>query len=153
MTKRLSPLGSSAAFTQFVLDQLGALEVTSRAMFGGRGLYHEDLFFGIIAGDTLYLKVDERSRQPYVDAGMKPFRPYVRRPVTMKYYAVPLDVLESAPQLERWARAAIAVAREGSRMVVIERPKRAAMTRATRSSATTKAETSTGASRRARKRR
>jgi TfoX/Sxy family transcriptional regulator of competence genes len=42
---------------------------------------------------------------------MTPFNPYGDRPVTMKYYAVPIAVLESPLELERWARASIDVAR------------------------------------------
>lgn len=89
--------------------------MTSRSMFGGVGLYCRGLFFGIIARDTLYLKVGDENRRDYERAGMKPFKPYADRPATMKYYAVPLDVLESAPELTAWARQAVAVAeRAGS---------------------------------------
>ncbi|HJR61917.1 MAG TPA: TfoX/Sxy family protein [Vicinamibacterales bacterium] len=84
-------------------------------MFGGVGLYSEDLFFGIIASDVLYLKVDDTNREMFEQAGMKPFMPYPGRPGTMKYYAVPLAVLESAQELERWARASIAVARRAAK--------------------------------------
>ena len=41
---------------------------------------------------------------------MKPFQPYPDRSGKMKYFAVPLSVLESKPDLERWARAAVKVA-------------------------------------------
>jgi DNA transformation protein len=99
------------AFRTFVLDQLEALDaVTSRAMFGGVGLYCRGLFFGIIARDSLYLKVDDQNRPDFVNARMQPFRPYPDRPGTMQYYAVPVDVLESAPELSRWARKAVRVA-------------------------------------------
>jgi DNA transformation protein len=99
------------AFRAFVLDQLGGLgDVTSRSMFGGVGLYCSGLFFGIIARDILYLKVDDRNRGDYEDAGMKAFKPYADRPSTMQYYAVPLEVLESSPDLARWARKSIAAA-------------------------------------------
>ena len=77
-------------------------------MFGGVGLYHRGIFFGIIAGDALYLKVGDRNRQDYVDAGMKAFKPYSDRSATMQYYEVPLSVLESGPELVRWARRAVA---------------------------------------------
>jgi TfoX/Sxy family transcriptional regulator of competence genes len=33
----------------------------------------------------------------------------------MQYYAVPVDVLESAPELARWAREAVAVANRAKR--------------------------------------
>jgi DNA transformation protein len=104
------------AFRTFVLDQLEELgDVTSRSMFGGVGLYCRGLFFGIIARDTLYLKVDGENRPDYEAAGMKSFKPYADRPATMQYCAVPLDVLESPLDLTRWARKAVAAAaRAGS---------------------------------------
>ena len=95
-----------------MLDQLETLgEVTPRAMFGGVGLYYRGVFFGIMALDVLYLKVDDTNRPDYIAAGMGPFKPYPHRSGTMQYYAVPLSVLESAPELAEWARRAIAVAR------------------------------------------
>jgi len=101
----------SDSFRSFVLDQLEELgDVTSRSMFGGVGLYSRRLFFGIIARDTLYLKVDDVNRPEYERAGMKPFKPYPGRPGTMRYYGVPVDVLESAPELASWALKAVAAA-------------------------------------------
>ena len=110
---RRSPrsLKVSDGFRAFVLDQLSELgDVLPKAMFGGVGLYHRGVFFGIIARDTLFLKVDETNRTDYERAGSKPFKPYRDRPGTMQYYAVPLDVLESPMDLARWARAAISAA-------------------------------------------
>jgi DNA transformation protein len=105
-------LGSSPSFERFVLDQLAELgEVTAKKMFGGTGLYYGDVFFGIIARDQLYLKVDDRTRPGYERAGMQPFKPYPDRPTTMKYYAVPIEVLESGAELTRWAQKAVEAAR------------------------------------------
>jgi DNA transformation protein len=107
----LTPLAVTASFRQFVLDQLEELgDVMPRSMFGGVGLYRRGLFFAIIAGDTLYLKVDDSTRADFEAAGMQPFRPYQHRSGTMQYYAVPLAVLESAADLSVWARRAVAVA-------------------------------------------
>ena len=75
----------SGSFRSFVLDQLAELgDVTPKAMFGGVGLYHLDTFFGIIAGDRLYLKVGDGNRADYERAGMKPFKPFADRPGTMQ---------------------------------------------------------------------
>lgn len=105
-------LRSSAGFEAFVVDQLADLgDVTPKKMFGGVGLYCDDLFFGIIARDELYLKVDEASRGAFETAGSTAFRPYRDRPGTMQYYSVPVAVLESAPELARWARGAVSAAR------------------------------------------
>ena len=58
--------------------------------------------------DALYLKVDGTNRLDYEAAGMRPFMPYPGRAVKMKYYAVPMEVLESAFELAAWARKAVA---------------------------------------------
>jgi DNA transformation protein len=101
----------SDGFKSFVLDGLEAVgNLAARSMFGGVGLYCDGLFFGIIASDVLYLKVDDENRPQYERAGSKPFRPYAQRSGTMQYWAVPLDVLESAPELVAWARAAVSAA-------------------------------------------
>jgi DNA transformation protein and related proteins len=110
--RRLQSLKVSDAFRTFVLDQLEELgDVAPKAMFGGVGLYCRGVFFGIMARDVLYLKVDDRNRADYERAGMGPFKPYAGpQSGTMQYYAVPLDVLESARDLREWARKAIDVA-------------------------------------------
>ena len=101
----------SQGFRAFILDQFEELGgVQPRPMFGGIGLYHEGLFFGIVAGDVLYLKVDDRTRADYIAAGMLPFKPYEHRSGTMQYYAAPAAVLESPLELAAWARRAIEAA-------------------------------------------
>ena len=100
-----------SAFTAFVVDQLEGLgDLLPRSMFGGVGLYCDGVFFGIIADDTLYLKVNADNRPDYERAGMTPFKPYPDRTMTMRYYAVPVGVLETAPELVAWARKAVAAA-------------------------------------------
>src|SRR5882762_3628273 len=98
----------SDGFKSFVLDQLDELgDLTPKSMFGGVGLYHRGVFFGILARDTLYLEVGDPNRADYERAKMKPFKPYPNRSGTMKYYAVPLEVLESPIELVAWTRKAI----------------------------------------------
>jgi DNA transformation protein and related proteins len=111
-TSGLRSLRVSDGFKSYVLDQLEELgDVTPKSMFGGVGLYHRGVFFGILARDVLYLKTDARNRPDYVRAGTRLFNPYpgTSRGKT-RYYEVPLDVLESAPELAVWARKAIAAA-------------------------------------------
>jgi DNA transformation protein and related proteins len=111
----MTSLAVTAAFRTFVLDQLEDLgPVTPRSMFGGVGLYCRDLFFGIIARDVLYLKVDDVTRGDYERAGMQPFKPYPKRSATMQYYAVPVEILESAADLVTWARKAVGAARRAN---------------------------------------
>jgi len=83
-------------------------------MFGGVGLYRRGVFFGIIARDTLYLKVGASNLADFKRARAKPFKPYANRAGSTNYYAVPIDVLESASDLAEWSRKSIAVAEERS---------------------------------------
>jgi DNA transformation protein len=102
----------ASGFVAFALDQLDDVhELIARPMFAGVGLYSGDLFFGIVYGDTLYFKVDDKTRGRYQRAGMNPFKPYANRPTTLQYYEVPPGVLEDRGRLTRWARAAIDTAR------------------------------------------
>jgi DNA transformation protein len=100
----------SPTFRDYVLAQLDELgDVTPRSMFGAVGLYHRGLFFGIVAGSTLYLKVGEANRRDFERSHAEPFRPYPNRPST-SYFAVPVEILESAQELTAWARKSLRVA-------------------------------------------
>jgi DNA transformation protein and related proteins len=64
------------SFKDFVLDQLQKLDgVEARAMFGGFGLYQEEIFFGIVHAGRLYFKVNDSTVTAYRKRKMKPFRP------------------------------------------------------------------------------
>jgi DNA transformation protein len=79
-------------------------------MFGGVGIYAGELFFALIADDTLYFKVDDSTRNDFEARGSGPFRPYGEHGETMGYYRVPEDLLEDPDELAVWARRAIEVA-------------------------------------------
>jgi DNA transformation protein len=101
----------SDEYLTYVIDQLEDLgPVRSKRMFGGAGLYFEGLFFGLIADDVLYLKVDDSNRADYEAEGMGPFKPYPDKNEVMQYYEVPIDVLESRKTLRDWADKAVRVA-------------------------------------------
>ena len=99
------------SFKDFVLDQLEELpDLECRAMFGGHGLYQEELFFGIIFKGRLYFKTHAKSVAPYLKLGMKPFRPN-RKQTLKSYYEVPVDIVEDSDRLATWAKAAVRVAK------------------------------------------
>ncbi len=107
----MRPMAVTGSFKNYVLAQFEEFgDVTARAMFGGIGLYKRDLFFGIVAGDFLYLKVDDGNRPAFEKAGMPPFKPFEDRSGAMQYYRVPVEVLESGAELAQWAKAAVSVA-------------------------------------------
>ncbi len=98
-------------YLDYVLDQLECIgEVTAKGMFGGVGLYHDGLFFGLIASGVLYFKVDDENRPEYEAAGAKPFQPYGEESYSMGYYEVPVDVLEDVDLLRTWATGAVSAA-------------------------------------------
>ena len=107
----------SQSFKTFVLDQLdrGVHGIRGKSMFGGIGIYAGDLFFALIADDTLYFKVDESNRPDFEARGLGPFRPYGEGSESMHYFRVPEDVLEDPDELQLWADKAILVARRGKR--------------------------------------
>ncbi|MCB9914651.1 MAG: TfoX/Sxy family DNA transformation protein [Planctomycetes bacterium] len=97
---------------EYVLGQLAGLgEVRARRMFGGVGLYAEELFFGLIAGGVLFLKVDDATRPDYEARGSEPFRPYGDERAMRGYYELPSEVLEKPREAVRWAQRALEVAR------------------------------------------
>ena len=108
---------ASADFLAYVLEQLSGLPaVTSQRMFGCVGLYCDELFFGLIADDVLYLRADDANRADYLARGMSAFRPYAdRRQVSMTYYEAPAEVLESRPELVAWAQRSVAAATAAAR--------------------------------------
>jgi len=104
----------SAGYLDFVLSQLESIEcVTSKRMFGGAGLWSRGLFFGLIADDVLYFKVDETNAPDYDSAGMAAFSPFGT--YSMAYRQVPPDVLEDGDKLRLWAEKALAAASRKSR--------------------------------------
>lgn len=110
-------MGVTQSFRTFTLEQLGRCTpgIRGRSMFGGVGIYARDLFFALLADDTLYLKVDDTTRPSFVARGLEPFRPYGEGGEVMQYYEVPAEVLEDVEALHPWVEAAIAVAARARR--------------------------------------
>lgn len=114
----------SKDYLHYVLEQLAGLRgAVSRRMFGGAGLYHEELFFGLIASDTLYFRVNDDNRPDYEALGMSRFQPYKDKPhLSFNYYEVPAHVLEDGDELVIWARRSLQAALTANKEV--KRPKR-----------------------------
>jgi DNA transformation protein len=79
-------------------------------MFGGVGIYSGELFFALIADDTLYFKVDDSNRPDFERLEMRPFQPYGEAGEVMQYYQVPAELLEEPDALRPWAAKSVAVA-------------------------------------------
>jgi DNA transformation protein len=98
------------SFKDFVIDQLDGLPgLRCKGMFGGYGIYADEVFFAIVHDGAIYFKVDEVSVGEYVALDMGPFQPNAKQ--TLKsFYEVPPDILEDRGILHRWAEGAIACA-------------------------------------------
>lgn len=90
-------------FCEYVIDLISPLGAARyRSMFGGYGIYLDDLFVAIVADDRLLLRADEVNRGDYEARGIEPFNPYPEKMSSMPYYEVPADVFESEDFLP-WA--------------------------------------------------
>lgn len=99
----------SSEYKAFVAEQLEPLgPVSTRNMFGGAGVYLDGLMFGLIAGETLYFKVDDRNRGDYEAEGLGPFTVQLTRGGTgsFSYYEVPERLYDDQEELVEWARKA-----------------------------------------------
>jgi len=88
-------------------------EVSIRRMFGGAGVYLDGSIFAIADDDSLYLKVDDRTRPAFEAAGLAPFR-YEKKDGTvgvMSYYAMPDEAHDDPDALAEWTRRALDAAR------------------------------------------
>jgi DNA transformation protein len=96
------------SFGAFVLDQLRGLDgVEARPMFGGAGFYLDGVFFGILYKEHLYFRVSADTVGEYKKRKMKAFTPFEKKKGESRgYYEVPLEILESADDLVKWAQAA-----------------------------------------------
>jgi DNA transformation protein and related proteins len=92
-----------------LLAPMGA--VRAKRMFGGHGLYVDELFVAIIAFERLYLKVDATTQPAFRTAGCEPFVYDGKgKPITMSYWTVPAEAMESPALMQPWARQAIEAA-------------------------------------------
>jgi DNA transformation protein len=87
-----------------LLEPLGSVE--ARPMFGGFGIYRQDLMFGLVSQDTFYLKADEKNRADFEGRGLPRFT-YKRKgkELSMSYYQAPPEAMDNADKLGPWARA------------------------------------------------
>ena len=96
---------NQGAFAEFVLEVLRPWRaVTARRMFGGHGIYHAGVMFGLIADGTLYLKVDDESRGTFEAAGLPPFVYEAKgRRVALSYHRAPEAKLDEPELAREWA--------------------------------------------------
>jgi DNA transformation protein len=86
--------------------------VRAQAMFGGHGIFLDDLMFALTLDGELWLKADRLNRSLYVDAGSRPFV-YKRmgKPVELSFFRVPPAIWTEPHDRIAWAESAFAAAK------------------------------------------
>ena len=100
------------AFIEHLHDLFAALgPISTRAMFGGHGVYFDGLIIGLVIDDALYLKTDDQTRTQFEAIGCAPFV-YTgqQQPITMSYWSLPDDAMESPQAMLPWAKLAFEAA-------------------------------------------
>ena len=103
-------------FAAYVVDLMqGIGPVRHKRMFGGYGLFLEDLMLGLIADNEVYLKVDAENRADFEALGLAPFV-YDKqgKSMQMSYSQAPEDAMEDAEVMTLWAGSAYQAAQRAA---------------------------------------
>ena len=89
---------------------LGSVQI--RRMFGGQGVYRDELMFALVASGELYLKTDDESVAFYRDAGSRPFSYETRdgSKTLTSYWLMPESALDDPEEAAELGRMAVAAA-------------------------------------------
>jgi DNA transformation protein len=106
-------MASKDAFASYCAELLAPLgPVRVKRMFGGHGLYVDDLFIAIVVGETLYLKTDDTSAPRFQAAGGQAFTYAAKgnRIISMKYWSPPVEAMDSPSAMRPWGELALKAA-------------------------------------------
>lgn len=123
-------MANSAGFLDHLreLMRAGGRAVSTRAMFGGHGLYVDGLFVAIVDDDVLYLRCDDANRAEFASLDLPPFEYATKdgKRQAMSYRRAPDEALESAHAMAPWARSALGAALRAAAPPASRKAKRSA---------------------------
>ena len=99
-------------FVAYVVDLMQSIgPVHAKRMFGGHGIFIDDLMFALVADSTLYLKVDANSEAEFKAMELEAFT-YDKKgkPVSLSYYQAPEEALEDSDAMNTWGNKAYGAA-------------------------------------------
>ena len=97
--------------------------VRTRRMFGGQGVYADELMFALEAGGELYLKVDDSTLPDFQAAGSRPFTfRKAGRTMQTSYWRLPDRAVDDAEEAARWGRLALQAAMRAATRKAKRRP-------------------------------
>ncbi len=90
----------------------GFRPVTVRRMFGGAGIYADDVMFALIADEVIYLKTGESNEADFVTEDLPPFTYQAGngKRAIMSYRRMPDRLYDDPDELALWATRALHVA-------------------------------------------
>jgi len=100
----------SEGFAAYALELLAPLGgVKAKRFFGGYGFFIDGLMFAFVSRDVLYLKSDAETQPRLQAAGAQPFIYEAKnaKRVSVNYYSMPDEAMESPALALPWARMAV----------------------------------------------
>jgi len=116
-------------FTDWAEEQLAPLgAIRIKSMFGGFGVYADDLFFAIIDDDVLYFKADDINRAHFVAEGCEIFRYPMKdgEMMELSYFQAPETAMDDQTELLEWARLGLDAALRARAKKAPKKPSRSA---------------------------
>ena len=101
------------SFVIYITDLLSDYgTIRARAMFGGYGIYCNDIIFAIIVENELYFKADKDLAESFAKHGSTPFTYEAKgKKVSMSYWNVSIDIIEDEALLKNWFDQSMIVSR------------------------------------------
>lgn len=92
-------------------------DIAIKPMFGGAGIYLDGVMFGLIADETVHLKVDDDNEAAFVAAGSGPFifRMKDGSQAPLRYWRLPEAALDDPDEALRWGRLGVDAALRAKR--------------------------------------
>lgn len=96
---------TSPEYVDWIVDQLSDFaDVTTKRLFGGRAVLKDNLNFGLIFDDELYLKADAQNVAKFESAGGEQFT-YQKgdKTIYVSFWTVPETIIEDRDEFALWA--------------------------------------------------
>jgi DNA transformation protein len=110
-------MAQSAALLDFAVELFAGLgRVQARRMFGGAGLFHDGVMFGLVDDEVIYVKVDDALKADLQAAGgrawiyMERRGPKAGAPMETSYWSLPEAALDDPEAACGWGARALAIA-------------------------------------------
>ena len=104
-------------FVSYVVDLMQSIgPVRAKSMFGGHGIFLDELMFALVVDNILYLKVDKDTENEFKGKGLEAFvykkkgKDASYKIIKMSYYQAPEEALEDSDEMNLWANKAYSVA-------------------------------------------